>query len=134
VNFSIPSIRNALISQLAGVVPLQNDLFSFTTTHLPMGFIQFEEITASPRGLGFMWNLRITVNVVTSPVAQNIRSEQREKAEDLLELCMGAIMQDITLSGTVDQVSRCTSPGFQVLTISGVDYLGFRVSLEVIIK
>jgi hypothetical protein len=131
---SIAGIRNKIITQLQSVLTVQNDLYQFNTADLPSGFLQMEEIVATPRGFEAMWTIRWAINAVVSPVAQKVRSEQRESAETLLQNCMQAIMSDVTLGDSVDHLSRCSSIGVQVLSVSEIDYIGFRLILETVIK
>lgn len=136
---SATSVISAIAAALSSVSALKRVYVhapaSAPTAHLPCAVIlhagtQARQHAAGMRRLEHVFNVLLAV----APTAQDTPAVRHAQAMQVHDAVMDALSADFALGGAVDHIAEIRSDGAGVVTIAGVEHIGYEIRITVIEK
>lgn len=135
----VAAVISAIASTLQAVTQLKRVYdhvpSSVQTADLPCAYIVQGAAAITQHASGWRRQERTyTVVLVIEPSGQERWQAKFANAVSVYEAVMNALTNDWSLNNTVDHIERITDAGVQVVTVAGVEHLGYEIQVTTVLK
>lgn len=108
---------------------------SVSTANMPCAVVLHSGTRVTQHAAGMRrYEHTFTVIVAVSPVSQDLPSSRHSQAIQIHDTVVSALSADFSLGGLSDHIAEIRSDGMGVVSIAGVEHVGYEIRITVVEK